>query len=56
MRIDLQGFTPRQYAMLILRDELRYSWQKCGNKMGISRYAAREMYLRAKMKEYEQNK
>jgi DNA-directed RNA polymerase specialized sigma24 family protein len=48
--IDLQGLTPRQYAVLILRDELDYSWAKCGIKLNINRYAARELYKRAKVK------
>jgi DNA-directed RNA polymerase specialized sigma24 family protein len=50
IRVDLQGFTPRQYAVLILRDELDYSWAKCGIKLNITRYAARELYKRAKLK------
>jgi predicted DNA-binding protein (UPF0251 family) len=53
LKLDLGNQTPRQYAMLILRDELKYSWQKCGNKMGITRDAAREVYKRAQMKCYE---
>jgi DNA-directed RNA polymerase specialized sigma24 family protein len=48
--IDLQGLTSRQYAVLILRDELDYSWAKCGIKLNINRYAARELYKRAKLK------
>lgn len=51
--LDLYGLTPRQYAVLILRDELKYSWEKCGRRLGISRYAARELFKRAMMKEYE---
>jgi predicted DNA-binding protein (UPF0251 family) len=53
LKLDLGIFTPRQYAILILRDELKYSWQKCGNKMGITRDAARELYKRSQMKCYE---
>lgn len=51
--LDLGGLTPRQYAILILRDELKYTWQRCGNRMGITRDAARELYKRAQMKCYE---
>lgn len=50
LRLDLHGCTARQYAVLIFREDLNYSWQKCGIKLGISRYAAREMYKRAKIK------
>lgn len=53
LKLDLKGMNANQYAMLILRDELKYSWQKCGNKMGITRDAAREVYKRAQMKCYE---
>jgi len=50
MTIDLQGFTPRQYAMLIMKDELKHSYERAGRKLGISRYAAASMYKRAKLK------
>lgn len=53
LKLDLGIFTPRQYAILILRDELKYSWQKCGNKMGITRDSAPELYKRSQMKCYE---
>ena len=53
LKLDLGGMTPRQYAMLILRDDLKYSWQRCGNKMDTTRYAARELYKRAKIKATE---
>jgi hypothetical protein len=50
LKLDLQDCTARQYAMLILREDLKYSWQRCGNNMGITRDAARELYKRAKLK------
>lgn len=50
LTLDLGGMTARQYAVLILRDDLKYSWQRCGNKMDTTRYAARELYKRAKQK------
>lgn len=50
LKINLQGFTPRQYAMLILRDELKYTFTKCGKKLGISRHSASNTYRRAKVK------
>jgi hypothetical protein len=51
MKNNIQGFTPRQYAILILRDEFNYSWGRCGKRLDITRYAARELYKRAKLKE-----
>lgn len=53
IKLDLKGMTANQYAMLILREDLKYSWQKCGNRLGITRDAARELYKRARMKCYE---
>ena len=50
LQLDLRDCSPKQYAILILRDDLKYTWQKCGIKLGISRYAAREMYKRARLK------
>lgn len=49
LKLEL-GMTPRQYAVLILRDDLKYSWQRCGNRLDITRDAARELYKRAKLK------
>jgi|APGre2960657373_1045057.scaffolds.fasta_scaffold31195_6 predicted DNA-binding protein (UPF0251 family) len=50
IKFDLQGFTLKQYCMLILRDELEYSFTKSGDKLGISRNAASNAYRRAKLK------
>ena len=50
LHLELHNCSPKQYAILILRDDLKYTWQKCGIKLGISRYAAREMYKRARLK------
>ena len=50
LKLDLCGTTAQQYAMLILRDDLKYSWERCGRRLGISRHAARMKYKRAKMK------
>ena len=55
LKLYMGNYTARQYAILILREDFKYSWQRCGNKMDISRYAAREMYKRANQKSYEQN-
>jgi hypothetical protein len=54
MKLDLKNWTAGQYAVLILREDFKYSWARCGNRLGISRHAANELYKRAKMKEYEQ--
>jgi DNA-directed RNA polymerase specialized sigma24 family protein len=37
LKLDLKGFTPRQYAALILRDELGYSYERAGNRLGLNR-------------------
>ncbi len=50
MVLEIHKCTARQYAMLIMRDDLHYSYQKCGIKLGISRYAAFQLYKRAKIK------
>ena len=43
LKLDLDGFTPRQYAALILRDDLGYSYERAGRHLGLSRYAFREL-------------
>jgi hypothetical protein len=50
MALEIHKCTARQYAMLIMREDLHYSYQKCGIKLGISRYAAFQLYKRAKIK------
>lgn len=47
LKLDLKGFTARQYAALILRDDLGYSYERAGRHLGLSRYAFRELYKRA---------
>ena len=47
LKLDLKGFTARQYAALILRDELGYSYERAGNRLGLNRFAFRELYKRA---------
>ena len=48
MVLNTNNRTARQYAMLIMREDLHYSYEKCGIKLGISRYAAFQLYKRAK--------
>lgn len=55
MKLDLENFTPRQYAALILRDELKLTHGKAGIKMGITRDAFNTLYRRAKLKEKMNN-
>ena len=52
LKLELHNFTARQYAILILRDDFNYSWQRGGNKLDITREAARELYKRADQKDY----
>lgn len=47
LKLDLDGFTPRQYAALILRDDLGYSYERAGRHLDLTRYAFRELYKRA---------
>jgi DNA-directed RNA polymerase specialized sigma24 family protein len=51
LQLDLKGFTPKQYAALILRDELKLSYGRAGIKMGMNHYAFSSLYKRAKAKE-----
>jgi DNA-directed RNA polymerase specialized sigma24 family protein len=51
LKLDLKGFTPKQYAALILRDELKLSYGRAGIKLGMNHYAFGSLYKRAKAKE-----
>ena len=51
LKLDLKGFTARQYAALILREDLGYSYGRAGRQLGLHRYAFRELYKRAVFKE-----
>lgn len=51
LELDLQGYTARQYAALILRDELRLTYGRAGIRLGVSRDAFNTLYRRAKIKE-----
>jgi len=50
LKINLQGCTPRQYAALILRDDLGYTHGKGGVRMEIDRSAFASLYQRARIK------
>ena len=49
--LDLKGFTPKQYAALILKDELKLNGSRSGIKLGMNHYAFKALYKRAKAKE-----
>jgi DNA-binding MarR family transcriptional regulator len=36
MKIDLKGYTPKQYAILILRDDMRKTQREVARRMGMS--------------------
>jgi DNA-directed RNA polymerase specialized sigma24 family protein len=55
LKIDLKGFTAKQYAALILREDLGYSYGKAGLKMGINYRAFARLYNRAKVKRNDIN-
>ena len=48
--LDIGGCTAMQYASLILIEDMGYSYQRSGNRLGMSRYAAFQLYKRAKLK------
>jgi DNA-binding MarR family transcriptional regulator len=41
MRIDFKGYTPKQYAVLILRQDLKYSIREISERMGYSQSGVR---------------
>ena len=50
LKINLQGCTPRQYAALILRDDLEYTHGKGGVRMGLDRSGFASLYQRGRIK------
>lgn len=36
MKLDLKGYTPKQYAVLILRDDMRKTQREIARRMGMS--------------------
>jgi DNA-directed RNA polymerase specialized sigma24 family protein len=55
LKLDLKGFTAKQYAALILKEELGYSYGRAGLKMGINYRAFARLYNRAKVKRNDIN-
>ena len=51
MKINLYGYTARQYAVLILREDMGLTFGQIGIKMNKSYRACRQIYVRAKIKE-----
>lgn len=50
LKLDLDGFTPRQYASLIIKEELELTHGQGGIKMGTNQEAFARLYRRAKIK------
>ena len=50
LKLNLQGYTPRQDAALILKEDFGYSHERAGLRLDISRYAFAILYKRAKTK------
>ena len=55
LKLDLKGFTAKQYSALILKEELGYSYGRAGLKMGINYRAFARLYNRAKVKRNDIN-
>jgi DNA-directed RNA polymerase specialized sigma24 family protein len=55
LKLDLKGFTAKQYAALILKEELGYSYGRAGLKMDINYRAFARLYNRAKVKRNDIN-
>ena len=51
LKIDLNGFTAKQYAALIIKEELEFSHGQGGIKMGTNRETFARLYRIAKLKE-----
>ena len=51
LKLDLNGFTAKQYAALIIKEELEFSHGHGGIKMGTNRETFARLYRRAKLKE-----
>ena len=51
LKLDLNGFTAKQYAALIIKEELEFSHGQGGIKMGTNRETFARLYRRAKLKE-----
>lgn len=50
LKLDLKGFTARQYAALIIKEELGLTHGQGGIKMGTNQEAFARLYRRAKIK------
>jgi hypothetical protein len=51
LKLDLKGFTAKQYAALIIKEELKLTYGQGGIKMGTNRETFARLYRRAKLKE-----
>jgi DNA-directed RNA polymerase specialized sigma24 family protein len=41
MRLNLNGYTPKQYAVLIMRQDLKYSIREIAERLGYSQSGVR---------------
>lgn len=41
MRLNLNGYTPKQYAVLIMRHDLKYSIREIAERLGYSQSGVR---------------
>lgn len=50
LKLDLKGFTVKQYAALIMREELKFSYGQGAIKMDSTRKSFGTLYRRARTK------
>jgi hypothetical protein len=44
MRIDFKGYTPKQYAVLIMRQDLKYSIREISERLGYSQSGVKSIF------------
>lgn len=52
LNLDLGGLSARQYASLILKEDLGYSYARAGRRLGLNGTAFCSLYKRTKQKLY----
>jgi DNA-directed RNA polymerase specialized sigma24 family protein len=48
MRLNLNGYTPKQYAVLIMRQDLKYSIREIAERLGYSQSGVRYILMMKK--------
>ena len=48
MKIDFKGYTPKQYAVLIMRQDLKYSIREISERLGYSQSGVRYILMMKK--------